>query len=455
MRSTALIMSLLLLVSLAACSGGAEEEPYTADVVIIGAGGAGLVAAIEAAEQGADVIIVEKMSFAGGSTLRTGRLGGRGSQLHEEAGAGHTVEEFIDLVYKGGQEQGSLEHIRVIAENIGDALDWYVEMGYDMYINPDSPDRPEHASGSNHGAELISVLMDKVEELNVEILFNTKATELVMDEGRVVGVKAVSDVDTILIDAKSVILATGEFGANAEMIEKYAPQWAGLQTSLMPPSSSGDGHKMAKEVGAKLVGMEWMVVRHGYLPGGVRVDGPDGGIYVNSESERFVNESASREELSSAILAQPDGFAWWVLPLDEAENIGRLNAQIGQSEHVFVADTISELAAKTDLSPESLEKILDELTVAPYGRDADAFADFSVGPYVAAKVIPGSYTTMGGVDTDLDSRVLDTTGQPIPGLYAAGGVTGMIGDGRSAGANHAQLAVFGRIAGRTAVADIK
>jgi len=127
-----------------------------------------------------------------------------------------------------------------------------------------------------------------------------------------------------------------------------------------------------------------------------------------------------------------------------------------ENENVFVAETLEELAALIGLDFAGLEAAVNTTGADDgFGRDADSFADFSTGPYVAAKIIPGAYTTMGGVATDLEARVLDESNNPIPGLYAAGGVTGMIGDGRSAGANHAQLAVFGRIAAWTALADMQ
>lgn len=467
MRYTLLLLVTLLIFGLVGCAQPEEEvtEPEVTepeeteipgefDVVVVGGGGAGLIAAIQAAEEGAEeIVVIEKMPFVGGSTLVTGRLGGRGSQAHEEAGADYSVEEFAQIVYDGGNQQGSWDHIMVISEQIGDALDWYVEMGYDLYINPDSPDRPEHASGSNHGAELVEILKARADDLGINVQLYTTALDLIVEDGHVVGALTEQDGEEVEFRGGAVILTTGEFGANEEMINEYAPQWAGLQ-GLQPASSQGDGHVMAKAVGAQLVGMDWMVIRHGYLPGATRVDGPNGGIYVNDSTERFVDEDSSREELATAMLDQPGGFTWWVLPEAEARDNSRLDNVMDSHEDVYIAGTLVDLAAEIGLDGEALEALVEGLPADDeFGREAENFADFSEGPFVAAKIIPGAYTTMGGVATDLETRVLDGNDEPIPGLYAAGGVTGMIGDGRSAGANHAQIAVFGRIAGQTAVSD--
>ena len=287
------------------------------------------------------------------------------------------------------------------------------------------------------------------EKLPVEILYQTKAEKLIVKDGRVVGVDATGpNGEKVTASAsKGVILTTGGFGANPEMRMKYDTQWGGKLgpdvKTTNSPAITGDGMRMAEAVGANLIDMGFIQLLPTTDPanGSITTAVAEGtSMYVNKEGKRFVNELERRDVLSRAALAQPDGVFYRITTVKNAKvDENGITAQ-GQSiksllkaKKVYEAPTIEELAKKVGMDP----KVLGE-TVAKWNdfcRKQTVDPDFGrasctpnvtlyEGPYYAEMRAPAVHHTMGGVEVDAQTRVLDKNGKVIPGLYAAGEVTG-------------------------------
>ena len=291
-----------------------RESAYTADVIVIGAGGAGLSAAITAAENGASVILVEKMSNVGGNTLISGgEMAAPGSWMQEKEGIADDVETFYNDVLKGGDNEGDPALIRVLAENALNGALWLRDEinvtfeDYMLFFGGHSIKRslvPLNASG----VELIQKLNAKAEAMGVTIHKNTRATKLVMTDGKVTTVKADFDGQEITYTAnKGVILTTGGFGSNIEMRKQYNPKMDEKILSTNSVGSTGDGIVMAQELGAQVVDMQYIQtyptcdVETGALlyVGDVRLEGRS--ILVNLEGKRFVEELERRDIISFAV----------------------------------------------------------------------------------------------------------------------------------------------------------
>ena len=294
------------------------EENQQADIVVIGGGGAGMTAAIQAVQDGAtDVIILEKMAATGGNTTRsTGGLNAAGTSYQEDEEIEDSVELFVEDTMKGGKELNDKELVTVMAENSADAVDWVNEIGGDLSVvgmfggaSVKRIHRPSDTSAV--GPMLVKTLNAKVEELGIPVLLETKAEKILTDaEGKVCGVTVTDkDGETYTIDCTAVILATGGFVANSDMVVEYKPDLAGFCTTNHG-GATGDGIAMAKELGAAFVDMEQIQTHPTVNPDtqtmyteGVR---GNGAILVNKEGKRFVNELETRDVVSAAILEQTD-----------------------------------------------------------------------------------------------------------------------------------------------------
>ncbi|NLL47202.1 MAG: FAD-binding protein [Firmicutes bacterium] len=360
----------------------------------------------------------------------------------------------------------------------GPTIDWLVdELGLGI---TEAVFAPEHTlysvprtykAGTIDGTSAVLVaLLKKLETYdNITIHTTTQAIRLIQDElsGRIIGVMAV-DGNGMLQEfyaEHGVILATGGFGNNPAMLEKYV---AGSEDWLMivAPGSTGDGHRMAREVGADLVNMEYVPT---YNYGFERSNGQIqmvyvrselfGGLYINSEGKRFVNELATQKSREHALRVQPGSVMFEVFDdaINQANNRSNINALIADGE-IASANTIEELAVKIGLDPDVFAQ-----TIETYNSYVDAGEDLDFGktplnvkietaPFYAAKLRPLGLLTLGGVSIDLNGRVLDTNGSAIPGLFAAGEMLGGLhGTHISSGNGVTAPIVFGRLAGQQVV----
>ena len=455
-----------------------RESAYTADVIVIGAGGAGLSAAITAAENGASVILVEKMSNVGGNTLISGgEMAAPGSWMQEKEGIADDVETFYNDVLKGGDNEGDPALIRVLAENALNGALWLRDEinvtfeDYMLFFGGHSIKRslvPLNASG----VELIQKLNAKAEAMGVTIHKNTRATKLVMTDGKVTTVMADFDGQEITYTAnKGVILTTGGFGSNIEMRKQYNPKMDEKILSTNSVGSTGDGVVMAQELGAQVVDMQYIQtyptcdVETGALlyVGDVRLEGRS--ILVNLEGKRFVEELERRDVISFAVTEQTGGvsYMFW----DEASMQASGVAASHQQEYddlirrgkLVKADTMEEACAHFGINAEELKATVERYNqYAADGKDLEfnkrgTLTAFGEGPYYIMVSTPAIHHCMGGLKINTSAQVMDTEGNVIPGLYAAGEVTGDIhGTNRLGSDAIADIIVYGRIAGENAAA---
>ena len=496
-----------------------EDVEATYDVVVLGGGGAGLTASITAAQNGAKVILVEKAGSLGGNTLIAGQgfnacdperqantemsealLGQLKSYLDLDPADFGAFAEVLETVkgqindyiasgsttlfdspelhmlhtYLGGKRTGldgtviepDLELARTFATNALDALEWAESIGAQWN------DTTSTILGAmwprSHGlanGNVITILTDAAKANGVEIVTDTRANELIVENGKVVGVKATtSEGANVTLHANSgVVLATGGFSANAPMVVEYNNYWPGLSDTMPStnaPTITGDGIVMAKAVGADLVGMGFAQL----MPSSHPVDGSlfsgiwgsaETQVFVNKEGKRYVNEYAERDVLSKAALAQTDGIFYII-----CDNKIAKNADVAGMEakgNVVVADTLEELAEKLGIPADTFVE-----TIERYNSFVDAQKDDDFGkplfgekideaPFVATPRSPSLHHTMGGVKIDTNTHVISTEGNVIDGLYAAGEVTGGLHAGNRLGGNAmTDFLVFGRIAGENA-----
>lgn len=459
------------------------KETQNKDVVVIGAGGAGLVAAIEAKNNGAkNVIVLEKMAFAGGNTLISGgEYAAPNNWVQVKKGLKDSNDAFYNDILKGGDNESDPKLVRVLADNALSGAEWlkdYINMTFEdrqMFFGGHSVERSLVPQGAT-GVEMISKLLAKAEELNIPVLYETPATELIVDKGRVTGVKAVSeDKEYTFLAKDGVILATGGFGSNLEMRVKYNKDVDENILSTNTVGITGDGITMAEKIGAQLEDMPFIQTYPTCDPisgallyfGDVRLVG--GSILVNQEGKRFVEELERRDVISMAIKNQTGNAAYQFCDEAQVKLSGVAEHHADEVNYLFnnkllvKADTIKEAADFFGIDAAELEK-----TVAKYNQYAKDGKDLEFnkrgkltpfeakGPFYIMKAVPAVHHTMGGVKIDENARVINTKGEVIKGLYGAGEVTGDIhGTNRLGSDAIADITVFGRIAGQNVVKDNK
>lgn len=462
-----------------AAAAGAQqlEDSYTYDLVIVGAGGAGLVAAVEASQAGASVAVLEKTPATGGNTLVSGGgLNVPGSRQQLALGIEDSVESFYADTYHSGDDLADPALVRVMAENALADADWLMDEIHVEFMS----DRVQQFGGhsvpralipvGNKGVELISKLQAAADANGVEIFFNTRGTELVLENGRVSAVKAENNGKTVTFRAtKGVILTTGGFASDVEMRKQYNPNYDERFMTTATQASTGDGIKMAQAIGAGVRDMEWIQVYPTCNPltgiiSYVANSRFDGAILVNTQAQRFVDEMGRRDVISNAILDQPEAFAYllWGQEVETVGNMTQLHAQEFEQwqkdDLLYVADSLQDAAEHYGIDPAALQATVDAYNASiADGTDEDfqrtgTLRPVAEGPFYIQKVVPSAHHTMGGLTINTSAQVLDTSGEPIPALYAAGEVTGGIhGTNRLGGNAITDLVVFGRIAARTAL----
>jgi len=392
------------------------------------------------------------------------------------------VEWHALQTYNGGDYEGKPDLIRSLATNAPLTRQWLTENGMQWSTNPDinvrlftvlgglwqRANRPAMPLGTGFidtGLKYIEAHKDQI-----TILYNTRATDLIVENGRVVGVKATTPgTDYTFTATKGVVIASGGFGANVEMREQYNVHWPSLRDAKTTnnPGNTGDGTLMAQRIGANLVGMEWIQLlpggdpRTGSLSGNVGA-GVEQTFFVNKNGERFVNEGDRRDVMTKALLEQPDSWQWNICDSNSYPNLSTRNdfgetiGDLVAAGRAFQADTIEELAEKIGVPPANLRRTTDEFNAAVDAR-TDRFGrrlwrvKIDKPPFFAGARVPTVHHTMGGIEINTSAQVLNTSGEIIPGLYAAGETTGGIhGTNRLGGNALADVHTFGRIAGRSA-----
>ena len=448
------------------------DEMLDCDVVVIGAGGAGLTAAAQAAENGSKVIVVEKMPIVGGNSLKaTGGMNAADTKYQEALGITDSgVNEFIEDTINGGHGINDRSLVTVMAEDSADAVGWLDSIGAPLpkvaatggtshkYLH-------EPEDGSAVGSYLVEKLNAQAEKLGVQILLNTEATEILTDNGAACGIKAESKEHDYTINAKSVIVATGGFGANFELMASFNPALANAVTTNHA-GATGDGILMAESIGADTVDMDQIQLHPTvYQETGLLVSESVrsmGGILVNAEGKRFCNDLATRDAVSNAELEQPDAYAYIIFDQRIVDDLKSCQKYIKNGLTVS-SDSYEGLAKEMGLTGEAATNFVETMNTwnaavaagedKEFGRNNGMDADLATAPYYAIKIAPGIHHTMGGLKINTEAQVLDTNGNAIPGLYAAGETTGGVHGGNRIGGNAVcDFVVFGRIAGNNASA---
>ena len=493
----------------------AEDSTVDADVVVVGAGGAGMTAAITAAGEGKSVVILESQSMVGGNSVRAtgGMNAGKTvyqdeNEFGESAGVEKTLktaaEKYADnetitalaktvseqwAAYQanptgyfdsvelmeldtmiGGKGINDPELVETLCANSADAIDWLDEHGITLHnvssfggASVKRIHRPVNAEGKtvSVGSYMIPLLQENCEKAGVKMMLDTTATEILTDaNGAAVGVKATgASGETVTVNAKAVVLATGGFGANLDMVVKYKPELKGFMTTNAP-GIQGQGIEMAQAIGAATVDMDQIQIHPtveantaALITEGLR---GDGAILINEEGKRFIDEVGTRDVVSAAEIAQTGSYSWLVVDQAMADASSVIQGYIKKGYTVTGA-TYEELGKAMGVDAaafaETMEKwngYVEAKNDPDFGRTS--FANpLNTAPYYAVKVTAGVHHTMGGLKINANTEVLNEKGEVIPGLFAAGEVTGGVhGANRLGGNAVADFTVFGRIAGAAA-----
>lgn len=434
----------------------AANKDATTDLVIVGAGGSGMAAAIAAKELGLDIILVEKLPMIGGTTvLSSTAFNAGGSAVQKKLPKPYTADDYYKKLKGKGADDPSL---RNLADLSGPTTDWLLDMGADLgrVING-SQHTPK--DGGALGASLVPVMKNRLDKLGIVPRTSTKAEELIVKDGRVVGVIVSNENGKYAINAKGVVLATGGFASNPELVAKYTPMWAGYP-STASRGATGDGLIMAQKVGAGLDKMGLagpQTVAFDTGNGAVSLTNVryNGAILVNKEGNRFVDELGLTPVLGKAIKDQTDGHAYLIFDQTAVDHAA-LMKKYKEAGYFTEAQTLKELAQKLGINGENLEKSvalyqkgMDDGVDHEFGRKDSRFTRIDKAPYYGAKISPASQSTYGGIKIDLKARAQKPDGTVIPGLYASGEAAAQYGQGVSIGV------ILGKLAAETAAADIK
>lgn len=466
-RKTSLMLTVVLVFALVGSAWGSPAKTINTDVVVIGAGGAGLAAAITAEDAGADVVVVEKMMIVGGNTLRaTGGLNAAGTVYQDKAGISDSPQVHYEDTMKGGRNANVPELVRTMVEKAAQAVEWLNDMGANLIqvnLSGGSTNARSHApeGGGPVGPAVVETLKKAAGERGIEILTQTKAAEILLEDGQVAGIRCETKDGDLIVKAKAVVIATGGYGANPDMVVKYRPDLKGFATTNHP-GATGDGIDMAVRIGAATCQIESIQTHPTVVPErGIMITEAvrgQGAILVNREGRRFIDELETRDVVSEATLAQEGGSAFLIFDQGVRENLKAIEDYANQGL-LTEADSLQELGDILGLPG----AVLVETATAYNGFVADkADPDFgrkhldhelARAPYYAVEVTPAIHHTMGGLAINTKAEVLGDDGKAIPGLYAAGEATGGVhGANRLGGNAVADIIVFGRIAGAEAAA---
>lgn len=471
-KSLALVLAAMVTLpmgTLVACGSSKQE----ADMVIIGAGGAGLTAAVQAKQDGVkNVIVLEKMPMTGGNTNRaTGGLNAAGTKQQEAKNITDSEQVMYDDTMKGGKNLNNPELVKTLTEEAKNSVQWLTDLGADLSdvgklggATNARAHRPE--GGEAVGPEIIKTLNDAAEKENVDVRVWNEATEIVLDkEGNVSGVKAKDkEGKEYTIDTKAVLVTAGGFSANQEMVVKYNENLKGFATTNHA-GATGEGITLSEKVGADFVDMDQIQTHPTVVPEKAvmvteAVRG-NGAILVNKDAKRFYNEMETRDNVSKAILDQKDKVAYLVFD-DGLRKSLKATEEYFNMGLVVEGDSIEDLAKKVEMDATTLKETIDKYNKAvadkkdsEFGRN-DLPLELKEGKFYAIPVTPAVHHTMGGLKINTNAEVLNKDGKAIPGLFAAGEVTGGVhGANRLGGNALADIVTFGRIAAQSAEKYIK
>lgn len=469
----------------------AVESEYTADVCVIGGGGAGLAAAISAAQAGAKVVVVEKCGITGGSTnVSEGALNAVDPERQKKQGIEDSIETFYNVTMEGGHELGDPTLVHYLTDNALESVHWLESLGVTFKDECGSATgslgERSHYPSTPSGNTYIRSFQDYVKNNvdSVTLLHEMQVTALNLDASKAVaGITAsYRGKQEVVVNAKSVIIATGGFGANIEYRQKVnTGVWASVKLdntigcTNIKPCAQGEGLGLAEKAGVELIGLSDIQLHPCGTPGtglmeDIRTSGRNR-IFVNKQGNRFVNEGAERDKLCQAIFAQPDSTYWIVVnklrypSTTEPDSNGSTIENMLALKHIVTGNTVEELAKATGTDAVNLQKAIDGYNTVVAGEAEDEFGfkagntadkQMTEGPWYACQKVPTVHHTMGGIRINANCQALDATGAPVKNLYACGECTGGIhGSNRLGGNAIADCMTFGRVAGAQAAMSAK
>ena len=434
-------------------------ENTSTDVVIIGSGGAGLAAAIEASKAGAKVIVVEKNSFIGGNTNYANGMNAAGTSK----GRNYTPELFYEETMKGGHYLNNPDLVKVLAYQSEEAAHWIDSLKKVASTTPEN-----HFLSNDQttfGAELIRILNAEIKKRKLDVRLNTKAVEILSADNAVTGIRVETGIGhAYTIHSRAVVIASGGFGANQVMVTRYNPKLKGFATTNQL-GATGDAFGMVEKLRVSLVDMNQiqthptvLPTKHQTITEGVR---GSGAILINRIGKRFVDETETRDTVSEAILRQKGKTVFLLFDSNLPDKVSALRKN--KEEGVLTqAATLQELAVKINVNETILAKTVDVYNTyvkaqkdPEFGRKRLAL-EIAKSPFYAVEVEPAIHYTMGGIKINTATEVINTSGNVVKGLFAAGEVTGGVhGANRLGGNAITDIIVFGRIAGRQSAEFVK
>lgn len=447
------------------------EDNY--DVVIVGSGGTGLTAALQAHELGLKVAVFEKNKNLGGNTNRASS-GMNASETFVQLNEGviDNKEDFYKETLKGGGLLNDRQMLQFFVDHSALAIDWLANHGIDLTdltitggMSKKRAHRP--ASMAPVGNYLVTGLLKQISNEKIPVFNESKVIKLIKENGKVDAIKLATNAGEKTVRAKAFLLASGGFGASKDLIKKYRPDLQDYKTTNQP-GATGDGLKLAQAVDAQLMQMDFIQVHptaqtegdHVFLIGeGVR---GEGAILINRDGKRFVNELATRKIVSNAITDLHEDGAYLIFDQGVRDHFKAIEFY----DHIGLVETgqtIDQLAEKIKVSADNLVQTISTWNQAVADKDDKLFGrttgmqrNLSQGPYYAIHIHPAIHYTMGGIHILPDTRVLDGNGNVIEGLYAAGEVSGGLhGNNRIGGNSIAETVIFGRQAGIEMAKNIK
>jgi fumarate reductase flavoprotein subunit len=453
LMSVGLILILFLLLFMTACSEttvSAETLKLETQIVVIGGGGAGLSAAVAAAEKGADVILLEKQSRLGGTSAMAGGPFAVESPLQKRMGINLTRDEYFKIAMEYSHHTINPRIVRAYIDKSGDTVRWLEEKGIEFELRPHPPDvipKVYHVA-KGRGAKIVKVLKEQAESLGVRIYLSTPAKEILIDDlGGVSGVLAENKAgEEIRINAGKVIIATGGFGGNREMLKQYYPYYHD-NMHLHGFPNMGDGILMAIKSGAATQDLGNMELSGPFISGEPRslavTNLQPTFVFFNKRGERFADEAYTNGfEFSNQLVRQPDGVVYAILddkmkqqfksnyPERPGQGPFVLGDWLGKTEkrgHVKISDSWGSIAQWMGITPQTLRAAVDEYNSfcdkgydPVFNKDPKHLIPLKTPPFYAIRIVTAYIGTIGGIKINHHMEVLNSRDDPIPGLYAAG-----------------------------------
>jgi len=472
MKKIVLIISILIVLSIVAFIVYPTFEESKTDVLIIGAGAAGMSAAIEASDNGANVILIEKMPTVGGNTAKAlDGINGSYTSVQELKNVPDSEGAYLEDALSAGHDKNDMDLIATLVENSSGNIDWLTSLGVDLsdlvLLGGHTYPRTHRPSGDERvGTAITDALENQILSRGIDLRKETKAISLILDkEGKTVIGATVENPEGKIIDikAKSVIIATGGFGGSQQVFVEYNESLIGYETTNQP-GATGDFIHLTQALNVEYIDMSFIQIHPTVEPDyGVHISEAvrgNGGILIDESGHRFVNELELKDSLSETLVVLQSKTAYLLFDDKVRQSTKEVESYI-DDRIVYTASSIESLSGQLKIDPIILNQTIENYNTAyENGYDAEFGRTnldhpLSGDNFYAIKVWPGVYYCIGGLPINEYAQVIGNDDAPIEGLYAAGEATGGIhGEDRLGGNSLAGAVAFGRIAGKHAAEKI-